>query len=318
MLHSRIVLPALLLVSAACAATARESWLAASDWEPRPGEEVAVTSAAGDDFAGDGTPFASSRIKRLIVRQAETRDLEPVSFGSPRFVVEDGRGALVAYETEPATVTFDGAEFDARLEDAGLEGPARMRLASGATLQGRAARERSALCAKMWIGGADGRRIKEPVGLPLELVARRDPVRVSALKLQVLFRGRPLSGALVKSWMQPLQADGSPVDPARRLGLPATQKLRTDARGMVRLDVSKRGEYLVATTHAVPCRDPHAADWDGWQATLSFARGADRPWSSTEPVRLSGTGLGHSSDLGDAGFGWSTSLRDQPGWGRNR
>ena len=306
------------LALAASTARAGESWLAASDWEPRPGEEVRLSAHEGTDFAGDALAWRRSRVKRLVLRGAEESDLAAVTADEqprfPSFAVADDRGTLVAFESEPSIVKLRAGELDLHVEDDGLRGVAAMR--DGST---RPARERRAACEKLWISGRDGRRVREPAGLTLELVPRRDPVNVESLRLQLLFRGRPVTGALVKSWMQPLDGEGRPVAANARLGLPLRQRAITDERGKVRLDVAPRGEYLVSAVHSVPCRDPTAAEWDTWWTSLTFARGAGALRArSSEPRMLRGTGLGTNPDLGDPGFERSTSVRDTPGWGRRR
>ena len=303
------------LVSLAPPALAAESWLAASDWEPRPGEEVRLSSHQGTDFQGDALAWRRASVKRLLLRGDEETDLAAgTSAEAPRWpaISRDDDGTLVALETEGEIVKLRGAELDLHVADDGLRGVARAR--AGST---RPARERRTSCEKLWLSGDDARRVREPAGLTLELVPRRDPSRVSSVRMQLLFRGRPVTGALVKSWIQPLEEDGMPVAAQSRLGLPMRWHGLTDERGMVRLDVRTRGEYLVSAVHSVPCRDPNAADWDTWWTSLAFAHGAGpRPMPSSEPAMLRGTGLGTNPDLGDPGFERSVSRRDVPGWGR--
>lgn len=317
----RAVVVVLIPSLAAQSALAGDSFLAASDWEAPPGAEVTITEHQGEGFAGEALAHRRGRITRLVIRDAEERDLSASALGGPAegdaylaaVTLRDDDGLLVGLETEPVIIRRSAAELDEHARLNGFRGMASLRESAGVS---RAGRERQVTCQKLWLEGDDGRRARKPLGLTLELVPSKDPSDVSRAKFQLLFRGRPVSGALVHAYQQPFDLGGSEVPPGSRLGLPVRERATTDERGIVRLDVSKRGEYLVTAAHAVPCKDPNVADWDTFWASMSFARSVDRIARSSEPRTLRGTGLYSNPDLGMPAHDRSRSLRDIPGWGR--
>jgi uncharacterized GH25 family protein len=51
---------------------------------------------------------------------------------------------------------------------------------------------------------------------------------------------------------------------------------RTDARGMVALDTSRPGEWLVSAVHMTQSEDRAEADWQSRWASLTFVRAGRR------------------------------------------
>lgn len=318
-MHAQRVVPAVAaILFLALPAAARESFLAASDWEAPPGQEVRITEHSGTGFAGESLAFRRGRVTRLLVRDATERNLasEPRD-GDPdlaRLLVADDDGILVGLETAPVTVKMSAAELDWQVEEFGLRGMAATRSRSAFA---RGGLERQFTVQKLWLNGDDGRRVRRPLGLPLELVPNRNPSEVSRARFQLLYKGRAVSGAVVSAWTQPFLEDGTPAPADARLDLPRRQLAITNERGLVRLDLSRHGEYLVSAAHAVPCRDVNAGDWDAWWTSMTFARGPHRVARSSEPRTLRGTGVWTNPDLGLPPHDRSRTRRDVPGWGRD-
>jgi uncharacterized GH25 family protein len=99
----------------------------------------------------------------------------------------------------------------------------------------------------------------QPVGLPLELVPLKDPFSVKpgdALRVRVLFRGKPLAGVNV-GWAH-ADGDGSPAG-----------SVRSDEKGECLVPMAKAGLLTVRLTHMTR---PKAADyeWESFWTTLTF------------------------------------------------
>ena len=263
---------------AAGASGAHEYYLLPSRWEAVPGDTVRFGAVVGEGFTGDRKPYAPGRVVRLLARAARDLDLALVASAGDstwaRFVPADRGGLLIAYESSFSTITLEAAKFDLYLAEDGLDGPLAARRARGDTLPGR---ERYRRCAKTWLGGDAAARVTTPVGLPLEIVPLEPPGPGSGrpLKVRVLFRGRPLAGALLNMWRQPLGPFGRPRDPGPRPQPVPAWSGRTDERGEALVPAGSPGSHLISTVHMIPSRDPSAADWESTWASLTFGGGSD-------------------------------------------
>jgi len=250
--------------------SAHEFWIAPTRYRPAHPDTVAVSVYAGTGFRGELKPYAPSRVVRFRLRTTRDLDLSRAARNGDlvmaRFVVAEDGGALVSYESSFADIELPGPEFDAYLK---LEGLDEVRAARGSSAS--AARERYARCAKTWIAGSDAKRVTAPAGMTYELTPLADPT-TGAVTLRATFRGQPLSGALVRAWNRPLMRGARPFDGAARDSVPPVTEGRTDARGLVRLNLQHSGEWLVSSVHMAPSADRDEADWESYWASLTFAR----------------------------------------------
>ena len=276
MKHSMLRIALALAALTAAPAHAHEYWLAPSTYHATAGEHVQVTAYVGTGFRGELKPFAATRALRFIARGATLEDLRKTSVNGDdvfgRWTATDDGGATIAYESNFVEIELAAPEFDRYLE---LEGLDAVRKERGNTKQ--SGRERYARCPKTWIAGRDAKRATTPAGLTLELVPRADPSAAGPLDLDLLYRGKPLAGALVRAWSHPLAAAMRPTEGATRDSVGPVIEGRTDAAGHVRLVLPRGGEWLVSAVHMVPSRDPRSSDWESFWASLTFARPARRP-----------------------------------------
>jgi len=254
------------------AAAAHEFWLAPSSYRAAAGDTVAIAAFVGTGFRGERKPYATTRALRFELNGPRTLDLRPAGMNGDltfaRFVAADGGGCLVAYESDFVPIELGAAEFDRYLALEGLDGPLKARAKLGAG----PGRERYARCPKTWISGRETSRLTRPAGLTLELVPANDPTAGPSLRVQLLYRGRPLAGALVRSWNRPLNRSVVPADAAARDSVGPQGGVRTDRQGFATLAVDRPGEWLVSAVHMVPSADRSAADWQSFWASLTFAR----------------------------------------------
>jgi hypothetical protein len=298
--RSRALLSAALvaLCGSAPLANAHEYWLVPSRYRAGAEDTVAIEARVGTGFRGEPRPFADRRADRraaaLRLRGPREVDLLPAAAdGAPlfaRFRPADGRGVVVAYESNFATISIPGSEFDDYLKTEGLERALRLRRERGDTAAGR---ERYARCAKTWIGGAETQRLARPMGLTLELVPLRDPNGEGPLRVRALFRSRPLDGLLVRAWRQPPAAD---PHAAARDSTGAVAEGRTGRDGVATLALPGPGEYLLSGVHMLPADEAERArgaegargalgarerdrageippaDWESYWTSLTFER----------------------------------------------
>lgn len=276
---SRRALAAYLMISCfagimPAAAWAHEFWLAPSTYRAGPRDTVTIRAFVGAGFRGELKPYATTRTIRFTMNGARRADLAPgVTNGELRwalFIPPDPGGQLLAYQSNFTSIELPAERFDEYLAVEGLDGPlkARRRLGSNAG----PGRERYARCAKTWIAGQDPRRSMRPQRLPLEIVPLADPESSPRLPIQVIFQGKPLAYALVRTWNRDLERAAMPFDAFTRDSVAPAQTLRTGRNGTVTLDAQRPGEWLVNVVHMVPSKAPHEADWESLWASFTFAR----------------------------------------------
>lgn len=274
----RIAVLLLSLLAVAPPADAHEFWLSPSRYRLSAGDTLTVGAEVGTGFRGEAKPYAATRVHALVTIGARRIDLSRLGRNGDlvfaRWIAPDAGGELVGYESDFAAIQLPPADFDAYLKLEGLDRP----LAARAALGNRAGpgRERYARCPKTWIAGGDAKRAEATLGLPLEVVALGDPAAGGSLAVKVLWQGKPLAGALVGAWRQPLGERSAPRAEAARDSVPPVARVRTGRDGTARLPVAGDGEWMIATVHMVPSADRDAADWESWWASYTFAREAER------------------------------------------
>lgn len=245
-------------------AEAHEFWIDPVTFTPKVGASVPIVFRIGQDFAGDTYPFVRALSRRFtIVDGAGERALRALDGDDPATEIRFPRPgvAIVVHQRVAELITFD--TFAAFEESAVYEGVER------AVAEHRAAnkpmtkiRELFTRCAKSLVnvggGQAGGDRA---IGLPLELVAEQNPyasTTAASLTVRLLHDGKPLAGALVKTWRQ--------MEGAK------PRLARSDAEGRVTVDVASKGEYLISAVHMIAPAAGEDADWSSLWATLTFKR----------------------------------------------
>jgi hypothetical protein len=264
------------LVLRSTSAGAHQFWLVPSHYDALPGRLIEIGAVAGTGFRGERQPWVPSHAVHFEARAARTIDLvRAASMGDvawARFAPSDGGGAMIAFESGFTPIELPGPVFDAYLEDEGLAEPLAARRRAGDALPGR---ERYRRCSKTWLAGREVRRATDPIGLPLEILPLSVPGAAPSLRVRVLWNGRPLTGALIKTWRSPLAADGEPRDVETRDSLVIAARLWTDERGEATVACAAPGEWLVSLVHMVPSTAPPEADWESTWASLTFVRLTD-------------------------------------------
>jgi uncharacterized GH25 family protein len=137
-----------------------------------------------------------------------------------------------------------------------------LRKAAGQDTQPGRERYRRHVKTLLSVGGQSDASCCARAGQTLEIVPLADPQRLQpggALALQVLFKGQPLPGALVKVWNQ----RGAQVNVLRT---------RTDAAGRSTTILPWAGMWMASVVHMVSATDDQGWDWD-WDShwgNLSF------------------------------------------------
>jgi hypothetical protein len=246
---------------------AHDFWIEPSSFAPALGEGVRVRLRVGQDFVGDPVPRDDQAIDRFEIEGPGGRaPIEGADGVDPAgFTRVDGEGSRVlAYESRGGLVTLPAATFERYLRDEGLEVILEHRARSGTSAND--GRDRFHRCAKaIVVAGAASPEPPAKSGLTLELVPHGDPTRLHAgdsLPVTLLFRRRPLVGALVKL----LDKD----TPGRAVAV------RTDRQGEASLVLQADGAHLVKAVWMEAAPPGGEADWESWWASLTFATKAAR------------------------------------------
>jgi uncharacterized GH25 family protein len=256
---------ATLLAAGASRAAAHDFWIEPSTFRPQPGEEVTARLRVGQELAGDPLPRLSEQIVRFEAvgpRAASPLEGEDGAEPAGRWRVAAPAPTTLVYVSSGAYVELNSERFIDYLTQEGLDSTLaelRRRREDEVPARDRYARYAKALIAA---GGDAGARdaFARPLGLELELVALENPYRMApgaTLAVELLFRGKPLSGAQVvaRSQTQP----HSPVT------------ARTDAGGRVTLRLGAAGFWMIKAVHMIRSENDPLADWQSSWASLTFS-----------------------------------------------
>ena len=252
---------ALLTFAATRPAAAHDFWI-----EPvagplaAPGASVPLRLRVGQDWAGDAELNNPERIDRFVVAgPSGERAVGGIPGDDPAgtFVLP-GPGLYTAlYQSRFSQTRFDAfAKFEDYLKSAGLEHAlplARFRAGGGGTIV-----EDFMRCAKTLVAGPGAAQAAADhrFGCPLELVASTNPLASGQLELRLLWKGKPLEGALV--------ALSNRAAPQARL------QARTDRDGRVAFHLDRPGAWMATAVQIAPAPRFARADWQSWWASLTF------------------------------------------------
>lgn len=245
----------------AATAQAHDFWIEPSSFTPSPGQLLGVRFRVGERLAGEpvvrpAAGFHQFSIDRGLQRQAVGGRAGSDPAGLLRVA---GSGLqVIVYHGQPIAIELPADKFTPYLKEEGLEAVIEHRRAAGRS--DAPGRERYARSAKalLQVGDADDSTDRAQ-GLPLELVAERNPYRLrigDELPVQLLHRQQPLAGALVVAMnkLRPSEA----------------QAQRSDDQGRVRFRLDGPGMWLIKAVHMVESAEPAEADWDSLWASLTF------------------------------------------------
>lgn len=263
------------VVALASPAAAHDFWVQPQAYRVEPRVETPLTLQVGHGPMRQRSQIPSRRIVRFAAVGPDGRatDLrgglrlgEAARDGTLKF---DQPGTqVVVFETDSAAQShLPALRFNDYLAAEGLTPAIALRARTGRTgAEGSEAYGRvSKAIVQVGSGGGQG-QVTRPVGLPLEIVPEVSPYalpRPSALPVRVIYRGRPLAGALVK--LTDLAHDVAPVETHR-----------TDGAGRARFAMPKAGTWLLNVIWTRPLEGAET-DFETTFSSLSFGL-YERPW----------------------------------------
>jgi len=250
----------LLGLAVASAAFAHDFWIEPSNFRPRVGEEISLALRVGQDFRGDPVPRDDRRIIGFgLVDVSGTTPVGGLPATDPAGLVKIAQPGwnIVAYRSSRSPLKLEPAKFEQYLAEEGLDRILAVRKQRGH--MDRPGNEVFSRCAKSLLAVPPlDKGFDRIIGLTLELVPETSPAAPAArggFRVQLLYEGKPLEGALVVALPQ--------AQPDRKL------RARTgrDGRATLTLD---RGVWLVKAVHMIPAPPETGAEWESLWASLTF------------------------------------------------
>lgn len=250
-----------LLLCGTWPAAAHEYWLEPAEFVLQSGQSVPIHIYVGQNFNANSFPYLRDEYKKFVIAEGRSeRPVKAVDGDDPITLRLTTPGlAIVAAHSVPETLTFDTWDkFEAYLQFEGLEHIAPKHREQGKPMAGIV--EHYIRCAKLLlsVGGSSGE--DRGLGLPLELVAERNPYRLApgeALPVRLLHNGKAIAGVQISAF--------SKADPQAR------QHVRTDAEGRARIALPTAGPWLLNAVHMVESNTANV-HWLSWWASMTFAR----------------------------------------------
>jgi uncharacterized GH25 family protein len=254
------------LLCLASAAHAHEFWMTPDRFSPPTDHPVTLSLRVGEAFLGEPVGFGQPMAIALRWHSLRGKtDLTPrlpaqlqsgvtVSFGQPG-------SQIIALDTQPVANELPAEAFNAYLREDGLEHVITQREASGQSAAPGRERYRRHVKTLLNVGGKTDKVFGLRTGQTLEIVPLKNPQRLKAgdaLPVEVLFKGAPLPGALVKLWSR----RGEQFD---------MLTTRTDASGKSTTTLPWTGTWMVSVVHMVPNPDGQGQDWDSHWGNLTFS-----------------------------------------------
>lgn len=262
-LARRLCLTLTILSLGAAGASAHEFWLEPATYTPKPGVKVPISIKIGQHFKGDSYPFLHEDFKTFnLIRGRTVEPVKGVDGDDPAVTTAFARPGLhimVHYST-PETLTFETWDkFDFYLKLEGLNDIAERHRQRGLPETGVI--EVYSRCAKLLEGVGDANGEDRFTGMPLELVAEKNPYQLAA--------GEPLPVRLLR--------DGRPAPDVQIAAIPKMrpgdrQIVRTDRDGRAALDLKYSGPWLLNAVMMEEPKNGEKAHWTSLWASMTFAR----------------------------------------------
>ncbi len=284
---SWFVLTALLVGATVVTATivsADDFWLVPNAFHVKVGAEIVLRGQTSSRFPTSRSAVAVERVAEAkLIGAAGASAITGLSIQGRSLLVRERPSTagqyVIALSLQPRSVRESAAGFRGYLDAEGATA-ARLRVEREGLLEGRdSVTRRYAKYAKTIVQVGDGRAraFDRPAGHVIEFVPLRDPASLrtgDTLELRLLFRGASLAGISVHAEVVDLDIDRDAPDDgahADHEGAAAPNTYTSDARGIVRVRLDRRGIWSIRTIHVTQAARGSGADWDTHWGTLVFA-----------------------------------------------
>ncbi len=262
-LHRIFLSSLLILIVAVPWAAAHDFWIQPSNFSPEKNELLEVNLLLGPPLQGEAYPRDSKHIIQFFITDTkEENSVLGIEGKTPAGYLRLQKSGtyLMAYHGTPQENTLDSVEFEKYLKHSGLEKIILMRERKKETDQ--PGREIFSRCAKSLLNVSGEHSlnidIKRFLKLPLEIIPQVNPYLLQpgdSFSLQILYKGRPLSGALIAFANESISEE---------------IEVRSDKHGKARVVLPQKGVWLVTAVHMVPARRKANVDWESYWTSLTF------------------------------------------------
>jgi uncharacterized GH25 family protein len=261
-----LLLPVLLGLGSA---TAHEFWIEPERYRLEAGDLLTADLKFGQQFKGEVYPYFRSKfLSYRLTNAGEARDVEAAEGDSPSLRLEAEPGLnIVTYHSIAESLTHeDWSVFAAYVDREGLDGILETHETRGLPPVGFT--ERYTRCAKSLVQVGSARPADEdrPIGMPLELVALKNPYADPALyevPVLLLWQGRPIADVQIMIF----QHNGTVTE----------SRTRTGADGRASIPLQGGGTFLLNAVHMEAAAPQSGAEWESHWASLTFSTSPERP-----------------------------------------
>lgn len=246
------------------AAAAHEFWLEPDIYNPKLREKISIRIKVGQFFKGPTLPYLKDSFNIFEQRQGvKSLPVKGLDGDDPAATLEFvKRGlAVLTLHNKPLSLTFSKWEkFTSYLEKEGLNDISQRHIRAGKPKSG--IKELYGRTVKLLLNvGGKGEGQDQYTGMPLELVAERNPYCLKPdekLPIQLLFQGKPSVGIQVSAI--------SKLYPKTR------HIYRTDKNGRALILLKNNGPWLLNAVQMLEPKPGMDAHWFSLWASLVFMR----------------------------------------------
>jgi uncharacterized GH25 family protein len=245
-------------------ASAHEFWLMPKKFRYAAGEEIKIDLMVGEGFEGEFWDLKRHKVEKLELHRLNgakdlTKEVKPTEGNNLVYKTDLGGTYLFTLKSNDAYLELGGKEFNAYLEEDGLDYILDQRKKSNSL--DKKSTEYYTRFAKLLVQSGDrtDNTFKKVVGLKYEIVPEQNPYDLKVgdyLQCKVLFEGKPAPHTLVKVW-------------SRVRDTSFMQNIYTENDGTIRFPISTTGPWMVSSVRMI-ASEKEGADYHSLWASLVF------------------------------------------------
>jgi len=245
-------------------AQAHEFWLLPKKFRYKAGEEIKVDLMVGEGFEGEFWDLKRHKVEDLKLHRLNgvkdlTKEVKPTEGNNLNYKIDLGGTYLFTLKSNDAYIELEGKEFNAYLEEDGLDYILDQRKKSNSL--DKKSTEYYTRFAKLLVqsGERTDNTFKKVVGLKYEIVPEQNPYDLKVgdyLTCKVLYEGKPAPHTLVKVWNRVRDTS-------------FMQNIYTENDGTIRFPISAAGPWMVSSVRMI-ASEKEAAEYHSLWASLVF------------------------------------------------
>jgi uncharacterized GH25 family protein len=254
-----------LLLTFISSLSAHEFWLSPEKFIYPRGENINVRFLVGENFSGENWRGNRDRVQSLKLYYGGVSDdisqyISTETGDSLQLTMLDEGIVLIAFNSTNSYIEMEADSFNKYLDKDGLTHVLDYR--QHKQEMDSLGRELYQRCAKtlLQIGNVNDKTYSVNTGLPVEIIPLSNPYQLKnndSLKVKILFRDEPLTGALIKTWKR--ENDSA-----------ITASFISDANGEIIFPVITKGKWMVSTVTMIRHEGDSGAQWQSYWSSLTW------------------------------------------------